>query len=48
MSFCSGVGGVDLQSVTTILEDFNRLLNCPREPICTVFDMLDIGAGVVC
>lgn len=41
-----GVGGANLQSVTTIWEDLRRSLNWPGEAICTVFDILNIcGIG---
>jgi hypothetical protein len=42
-SWASGVGGVGIQSVTTILEDFRSPLNCAGEAISTVFDILDGG-----
>ena len=42
--FCaSGVGGVGIQSVTTILEDLRSPLNCAGEAIWTVFDILKSG-----
>lgn len=41
--WASGVGGVGIQSVTTILEDFRSPLNCAGEAIWTVFDILNVG-----
>jgi hypothetical protein len=44
VALCRGLGGVDIQSVTTILEDFKTSLNCAGDAICTVFDIAGIGA----
>ena len=40
---CKGACGSlwDIQSVTTILEDFSKLVSWLGEPICTVFDMVN-------
>jgi hypothetical protein len=37
-----GVGGANLQSVTTILEDLSVSANCAGEDICIVFDILSV------